>query len=224
MRMICKEYGIDYVFDENYATELLIESSDLLQTFVQRLLQQANGGDDYIILSRANSELRFDKVAEMIIDPFNLDINNRKIISRIYQGIMQECNENIPENYITLKTMMEQFIIGICENSEFFLTYDSNPDFINILKMYDVRIDNEDTDLQSRILNYIKLLHRLLNIELFVFVNLKSFISKEILVELYQTLCYEKVNVLLIERQDYGLIENEHRIIIDQAACVLYDK
>ena len=90
--------------------------------------------------------------------------------------------------------------------------------------MYDVHIDNEDTDLQSRILNYIKLTHRLLNIELFVFVNLKTFISIEILAELYQTLCYKKINLLLIERQDYGLIENEHRIIIDQSACVIYDK
>ena len=222
--MICKEYGINILLDENYITELLIESPNMFLPFMTKLWQQYRGEEDFIIFSQFDKELHLDKVAEIVSDPFQIDVNNRKILVKIYQNIVKEMQEKNLEQMWKLQSLMEKYVIEVCETSEFLLTYDANPDFIDLLKMYNVHVDNTEMDLVSRIIAYVKLSHRVLNTSLYIFVNLKSYFSNEILEKLYQTLCYEKINILLIERYDRGALDLERRIIIDKDACVIYEK
>ena len=79
-------------------------------------------------------------------------------------------------------------------------------------------------DVATKIINYIHLAHRVLNTSLFIFINLKSYFSNEDLELLYQTLLYEKVTILLIERYESTKLSFEKHLIIDNDACVIYDK
>ncbi len=223
MRMVCESCGLNYQFRENTPVELLIDSPDIFQDFVTDLWRQFTENDEFIIFSEADKEMRLDKVGDIILDPLQIDINNRKIITKIYQDVIQESQDNYQEQMSVLQMQMEQFVINACENSEFTLTYDANPNMAEVLKMYNVRVDNSDMDMLSRILTYIKLAHRVLNTSLFIFVNLKAFFSDDMLDKLFRTLQYEKVNILLIERFDTPCVAMQTRIIIDKDSCVIYD-
>ena len=116
---------------------------------------------------------------------------------------------------------MERFVIEICGHSDYALTYDSILEIVDVLKMFNVHIDDTEITLAERIISYIKLSHRVLNVSLFIFTGLKAFFTEEVLEQLLQTLSYEKVNILLLERYDSKLLEHENRIILDRDACII---
>lgn len=223
MRMVCESYGLYYQFRENMTVELLIDSADMFRTFVTRLWSQYTTNEDFIVFSEEEKEVRLEKIGDIILNPLQIDINNRKIITKIYQEMIQDSLDSRHEQMFGLMTQMERFIIDACESSEYPLTYDTNPNMVELLKLYNVRVDNSDMDLQSRIIAYVKLAHRVLNTSLFIFVNIKSFFSDEVLDMILQSLHYEKVNILLIERNETPCLSSQTRIIIDKDACVIYD-
>ena len=56
-----------------------------------------------------------------------------------------------------------------------------------------------------------------------VFINLKTFLSKEEVEELYKECFYRKINIILFENYDNNcIIENEKRIIIDSDLCEIF--
>lgn len=223
MRMVCHEYGLDYLFKENVAAELLLDSPELFFSFISRLLGQYNG-EDFIIFSESDKELHLNKIGEIITNPFQIDLNNRKLLTKIIEDTLKEYQEHCPEKMLQLQSDIERFIINVCDSSDYALTYNDDPVFTELMKLYNVHVDSSNMDIVSKLVYYVKLSHRILNTSLFIFVNLKAYFSNEALELFLQTLSYEKVYIMLIERYDSSLVYNERRIIIDRDACVIYDE
>lgn len=223
MRMVCNEYGLDYLFKENVAAELLLDSPELFFSFISRLLGQYNG-EDFIIFSESDKELHLNKIGEIITNPFQIDLNNRKLLTKIIEDTLKEYQEHCPEKMLQLQSDIERFIINVCDSSDYALTYNDDPVFTELMKLYNVHVDSSNMDIVSKLVYYVKLSHRILNTSLFIFVNLKAYFSNEALELFLQTLSYEKVYIMLIERYDSSLVHNERRIIIDRDACVIYDE
>ena len=222
MRMASSEYDLNYLFEENKATEFLIDTPEKYQEIINKLLAQLKGEDDSIVFSENDKEVRLDKNADIILSPFQIDINNRKILAKIYQEAIKEQQDTNTELMQQLHSYMERFVIEICEHSDYSLTYDSNPEVIDVLKMFNVHIDDNEINLAEKIVSYIKLSHRVLNITLFIFAGLRAYFTDDVLEQLLQTLSYEKVSVLLLERYDSKLLVHENRIILDKDACIIY--
>lgn len=223
MRIVCREFNIDYEFKENCVAELLIESPELFQYFIGGLFRQYNGEEDFIILSENEKELALNKTSSIIIDPFHIDINNRKMLARIYQDIIRDYQESNMESILDLQNSINRFLLDICEHSEYAMVYDDNSDLVDLLKLFNVRFDSDENDFACNIISYIKIAHRILGHSLFVFVNLKTFLPRNVMGEFYQTIRYEKVNIVLIERFDLYTNEDENRIIIDKDGCLICD-
>ena len=222
MRLACPEYDLNYLFEENKATEFLIDSPDKYQEIISKLIAQFNGEDDSFVFSENDKELKLDKIADIILSPFQIENNNRKILAKIYQESIKEQQATNSELIQQLQSYMERFVIEICEHSDYALTYDSNPEVVDVLKMFNVHVDDSEIDLAERIISYIKLSHRVLNVSLFVFAGLRAYFTDDVLDQILQTLSYEKVCVLLIERYDSKLLEHENRIILDRDDCIIY--
>lgn len=221
MRIVCPEYGLDFNVSECEVTELVIESSDNLLIFMERLLGQYKGEDSFWMLSQNGEELNFNKMVDIETNPFELNINNRKILSKVYQEMINDACDMNRNEIAELKMMMEKFIIDICASSEYRLEYNGNIDYIDLLKMFDVRISEENGDICECIVAYIKLMHRLINKSLFIFVNFRSVLSDFYMKTIYETLQYEQVAIIMIERVDYGFLDFEKRVIIDKDCCII---
>lgn len=221
MMLLCRDYNLNVQLDEKYVTSILIEPAELFREFVTKIWTQLGGEEEYIILSEQDKEISFDKAADIITDLFQIDINNRKVINKLYQRLMEDIHESHLEQLLLLQSSMEKLIINVCEQSEYPLNYEANPDFSELLKIYNVHVDNLDSDIETRLISYVKLSHRLLNKKLFIFINLRSYFSDEKLDQLFQTLCYENVNILLIERYNSPVLASEKRIIVDRDACII---
>ena len=188
------------------------------------LWKQCETGEGEFVLSEAYKEKRLDKEAEVIVNPFHLDLNNRKILTKLYQELKESALGTRLEETLKLENHLEQYIIGLCDDVDYPLTYKSEMDIIALLKMFEVKLDETDTDVIERLVQYVKLMHAVLKIQLFVFINFKDFFSEDVLEELYKTLLYEKIGLLLVERHESHSINKERLTIIDKDACVIYDR
>lgn len=222
--MICREYNIDFEFRDNCIVEFLIESPEILQNFICGLLRQNDGGKDFIIFSENNKEVALNKASSIIIDPFHVEINNRKLLAKIHQDLIRDYQDSDMESILRLQNLIECFLLDVCEHSEYEMTYDNNIDMVDLLKLYNVRFDSNENDFACNLISYIKLAHRVLGHSVFVFINLKTFFSQNVIRDFYQTICYENIYIVLIERYDLYTTEREKRIIIDKDSCLIYDK
>lgn len=224
MKLICNRYGLQIEFRENEIQVLQIESSSLFLEITEMLWKQCETGEGEFVLSEAYKEKRLDKEAEVIVNPFHLDLNNRKILTKLYQELKESALGTRLEETLKLENHLEQYIIGLCDDVDYPLTYKSEMDIIALLKMFEVKLDETDTDVIERLVQYVKLMHAVLKIQLFVFINFKDFFSEDVLEELYKTLLYEKIGLLLVERHESHSINKERLTIIDKDACVIYDR
>ena len=57
------------------------------------------------------------------------------------------------------------------------------------------------------------------DIKCFLFVNLKSYLNKDELLELYKHVYYKKINIMLLESTCRERLDNEVLHIVDEGLC-----
>ena len=107
-----------------------------------------------------------------------------------------------------------ELIDRVSEKLEYAITYELDTDVADVFKMYGVRLLDIDDNLASRIIDYIKLIHRIMKIDTFIFVNLKQFINSDEIVGIYESAIYEKINMVIIQAAYYDKMDAEYNIIV----------
>lgn len=79
MKLAFAELSNVVLSDKNQVTEWIIESPDLFARYVQELICQCEGKDGDFVLSKNDKIVEISKYMEVIINPFGIDINNKKI-------------------------------------------------------------------------------------------------------------------------------------------------
>ena len=223
MRLVNTEYNLDFQFSGNNIITLIIEKPDIYLDFLTRLCRQYEDGDDFCIISENDKELKFDKTACIMTDLLHIDINDRKLLGKLYQDIEDEILNADAEQFLTLKTEMERLVLSVCENSEYSLTYTPEPALSGLFKMYDLRFDTDEDDFCSKIVDAVRIYHRILGITLFVMVNFRMYLSNEKAENLLKTLTYENINILCIERFEPDKLDIEKHFILDEDLCFISD-
>lgn len=219
MRLVNANYGIDICFSEQHPELLIFESECIMREAVNELWMQYSGKEGNYVLSE-NKILKIDKAMEMIINPFSIDFQNKKILSALYSKMSAIGNEKVEE-----KSCINSDLIKLLDNisdavNYMGITYQLDFAWTELFKMYGVKIETPE-DFLTRIIEYIKVLSETCQIFLFCFVNLKSYLSSDEIMELYKITSYNKINLLLIEHQETSKIEQEHITIIDKDRCLI---
>lgn len=75
------------LLENNFITEWIIESPEAFSEYVREIYLQCEGKDGRFVLSQNGKELDMSKYAEIIFNVYELDVNNRKILNKVYQGL-----------------------------------------------------------------------------------------------------------------------------------------
>lgn len=184
MRLINIKYDIEIELKENVINCLSIENQELFLDFLRSLYYQAKGGEGNIIISNNDISLNLNKELDIIFNPFSLDINNKKIISNLYF----ELSTIATDEFFEETSKLNSHIIMYLEKLFFKVPYciETNLEFnlSGLMKLYDIKIQ-EEMELNKLIINYIKLMHQICNVNVFVIVNAKQYFSKNQLQYIY---------------------------------------
>lgn len=104
-------------------------------------------------------------------------------------------------------SLLNEIDLPLCVDNEF--------NFDNLSKLIKIAIETKD-ELLDNLLLLIDLERVLKSKCLLVFVNLKQYLSKNELIELYKYAIYNNVNIFLVDSQSYGVtLKYEKKLIID---------
>ena len=90
----------------------------------------------------------------------------------------------------------------------------------SLLKALGVEFENEYNSICEKLLVYMRIINRYFQKEVFVLVNLKTFVNEDELKDFYQNAFYEKLNLLLFESTERKSMGNAEEVtVIDEDMC-----
>lgn len=194
-----------------------IENKSYFYRFIKELISITNSEvvEEITFFDNNNKEVNMSTKMKIFVDYFNFEFNSKKYSNDINKYIINEIDENdrinITKNY---NKLIESFL-KILNKSELPLQLMEEVSVENIIKNLKLTL-NEKNNILDNLFLLVELEKILKTNNLLIFINLKQYLKKEELTELYKYSIYNNINIILIDSQSYGTtLEYEKKLIID---------
>lgn len=203
--------------------EWIIEAPMYFAKYVQELHLQIEGEEGLYVLSEDDKELELSKYAEMIINPFSVQINDKKILNKLYGELSKlACSETLFIKTQEIVGSLQNYFVQLEQESDYILAIDEEINIISVLKALGVRLESIGDNFFESLNQYIKVQAELMQKKLIVLVNIQSFLSDEQIQQLIETATYNELTLLLIENYQNNFSTGISRYIIDKDGCEIF--
>ena len=221
MKLVNAELLLNLDIEENEPSVLIIENPSIMTDVVGQLLELCNSGEGDFILSEDGKQLSFEKTTEVIINPFLIDFNSRKVQSKLYSELLEEEMSYVEEK-VLIQTLIVEYLDKRIQNVPYeMISYELDLDSLKLFRMFEVRIEPQCNSLIEKMAEYTKILSRLLRKRLLVFVSISNYLDTNELNALYEICNYNKMKVLFIECHELCLPFYTKTYIIDKDKCMI---
>lgn len=203
---------------------VVLESQQLFTKFIAEIFRQINEGTGSFLLSKGGKKLELAKSMDIVVDIFNLTVNQKKVINKLHSNLLITAQES--EHYLAtreLLTKINVYLDDIIQEQSLSLTYNEALDISGIFKIADIKFTEEIECLPEKLIDYMEVMTDYCNIECFVFVNLKSYMAEMELKDFYRDILYQGFKVILLEsridNESCELKEWENILILDKDLC-----
>lgn len=214
-------YNLELRLIENEITVLSLEAPSAYQKIMHDLWQQYNGNEGSFILSENGKELKIQKNVECIYNPFTVNLNDKKILTKLYQELSLQGDALLQEDGIELRGSIIRYFDKLLNTVPYDITYNFEFELSSIIKALDVQTDSTTNTLTEKLCSYMNLLQQLCGISIFAISNLKCLLQNTDLQLLYEYAKYNKINLIIIEPIHTPHIIDEKCWIIDNDLCII---
>lgn len=209
MKIINKNWQRKIEIEDNVIYTLVFENKKYYRENIIELINQHKGNEGSYILSNDNKEISFDKNSYIITDIFNIDINNKKVLSKIYSSLLKEIVEDI-SNYNELSTNIRVYFEKLIFNSSLEIEQGEEIDMSSLLKLGNFKIHVENNDILEKFVKFLKVLTELCGCKIIFVVGLHNIFTKGEIIKIYKEACLNKINIINIEYQQFNNLSNEN--------------
>lgn len=220
MRLVNSLSGLNIDLKENQVNVIVIESPELFTEYVSEIKKQIAGEEGPFILSEKDI-CKIDKIMELIVDPWSIDFDSKRIKTKLLQLVKEEADEYFYDKFLETKGVLCQYVENVLDKIMYSVSYNMNIDTMAFMKFLDIKIEIQSEKLIDIIIEYIKLLHDLCKIEVIVFANVKTYLTKDEIFYLYQEAQYQKIHLIMLEATLTTRMQCEIITIIDADKCII---
>ena len=206
--MIMKISGFDMEIDiNNEKTNILLISDSKL--FGRICFDLTRNNDENIVFVSDNKIVNTK-------DILNFDINNKMIISKLYNQMSNDLisdsdiENEIKKHYIEIVKKIYDEV----DNYNVDININEELDFIKLFKMMGVEIHNSYDCLINKIIDLLEIYSELCN-QTIVFINILNYFSNEEINEILKYIGYKKISVLFLENSYNKDVYFENKYVID---------
>lgn len=113
-------YEIVFELEENKVNTWIVENPATMVELICELSKQCEGQEGNFILSEENKILNISKSISFVKEPFSIDCNNRKILTRLFQELEKENALEWNEVQQNFYSAYIEYITWLCQKSNFF--------------------------------------------------------------------------------------------------------
>ena len=222
MKIINKNWQRQIVLEDNLIHTIVFENKKYYRESILELIRQHKGYEGNFILSNNNKEVSFDKNSYFISDLFNIDINNKKIISKVYGELLKNVVDDIVE-YNKITSYIREYFETLVFNNNLDLEYNDEIEANLLLKLGDFKIQFEESNYLEKLIKFLKVLVELCNIKVIFIIGLYRVFSVKEVEKIYKEVCLNKINIINIESEQQNIKKsdcyNELVYIFDKDNC-----
>lgn len=218
MKLTIKYLDNDIDIKENEVYALEIENKNYFYRIVRDLhnICDNNIVDDIYLSDDNNNEINYFDKFKMFIDFFDFNLNSKKITNEIIKYVNKNISVEVKESILNQYNKIIKLYKKELNNIDIPLTIETEIDSDNITKSLKIRIEAKP-NLIDNLLLLVDIETILETNNMLIFVNLKQYLTRGELEELYKYSIYNGVSILLIDSQCYGgTLNNEKKLIIDE--------
>lgn len=224
MKLSYKEFEPVISLDENIPYVLNLESPMLFRKFLIDFKSQLVIGEGKFIFSERDKILQLNKCVDLLIDPFNTNVNQRKVLQKLYLGLEKNANDaELCEATLAIKSAINKYILDVEYESEFILEHNVDFDLKGLFSAVDLRFVQDNEDFLTRLSRYMEISRKFLGLKAVVLVNVSSYLSEEEIKMLWDSAAYNKLAILMLEHNYTSKIADEKLTIIDNDLCIVYN-
>ena len=200
--------------DYRKATEWIIESPALFQKYVHLLNLQAEGEEGGFVLSDDDIILDISKYVEIVVSPFALDFEDRRIQKKLYLQLQKTAYGEDAD--------LQSYIFRLESICGYDIEIDTAMDVQQLFKALGVKMEGGEYDFSEKLAQYMKLMSELMGKKVLVFINIRSYLENEQIQELIKNAVYNEISLLFIENIQRDFSEMKKYYIIDKDGCEVY--
>lgn len=222
MRLIERELGLDVELKENKVSVIVVEDVAFRLPIVEGLYMQVMGKDGNWLLVENEKNYELEKKAEIILEPFSLELNNKKVKNKLYQEIKTIAEDCFYSQGLEVHSNICIYLENVLEKISYPVKYKEDWNVLELLKAYGVELEEESDNICEKLFHYIKLMNQVCGISIFITVDLKQYLSEEQIFELYKLVGYSKIQLILIEfNMCSEKLDCEDIYILDKDRCII---
>lgn len=208
------------VFHENEIPILVVEHEGELRRLLLMLQQQIEGLSGDFVLAQDYTPVELSKKAFLITDPFSIDFETKKIAAKMDQEAIV-IGTSYAESFQNLLNELNKLACSISTMFAFEATFSELEDWKPLIKYMNFHVDQDELSYPAQIVEFLKIQRYFFGKVLGIFYNLKAIMTSEEMQLLYESIHYEKLQVLLIEdSQRRNISAHEKVLIVDSDLCV----
>lgn len=222
MKIINNNWQRQILLEDNLIHTIVFENKKYYRENILELIRQHKGYEGSFILSNNNKEVPFDKNSYFISDLFNIDINNKKIITKVHGELLKIVTDDIAE-YNKITSYIREYFETLVFNNNLDLEYNDEIEANSLLKLGDFKIQFEESNYLEKLIKFLKVLVELCNIKVIFIVGIYRVFSVGEVEKIYKEVCLNKINIINIESEQQSVKKsdcyNEKVYIFDQDNC-----
>ena len=219
MKLVYPDIETHLVFEEGSFPALIIENQNLFSNFIDDISRQINSESGNAVLSSDNTPIPISGNIDLLTDFFSFEINRKNLLTKIIADLEKHAvAEDFLEPGQQLLGKVEKWVIDLafCADIDVDLPKLS---ISSLLKSTGLCIKDDFVSLPEKLLTYIDLATRYKLCQIFVFVNLRSFLDYDTISQFTESCCLHGHKILLLDNCAYPRIYREQRTIIDTDLC-----
>lgn len=222
MKLVHPEYTFQIDFQEGVIQRLVVESPAVLSEFIVDFRKQLDGREGKWILSHDGEILKIHDNCELIISIFDLEINQRKMLNALYDELASEINDTeLLADWREMNSKLEGILNKAIDSTGYDISY-GELELKSLFKALELKFRENEESYVDYLLEYLQLMSDVRSINIFILVNITSFLEIKEIEYLYEQAFYKKYHLLLLDVQDLCVDRKvERKIIIDKDYCVI---
>lgn len=179
MKLLERELGLEVELKENVISVIVLEDATHRLALIEELYMQLNGKEGNWLLVEKEKSYELSKDVELILEPFSLQLNNRNLKTKLYQDIRIMADEYFGLQGMELHSHICGYLEKVLEKVPYPVRYKGEWSVLDILKLYDVELEELGDDVCEKLFQYIKLTNQVCGIKIFITVNLKQYMTEK---------------------------------------------
>lgn len=219
MKLVYTSLQSEIEIENGRFNSIIVENQNYYYQLVRDLKLQMDGKEGGWTLSNNDKPLVVSKNIEMFIDYFDINCNHKTIITKIINALEKTASDNeYIDDTLQLLADVERYIYNLSEDYEIMIDCDKVT-ISQLLKAMGITVHIDSEELTEVLYTYMQIFRQFVGDRLFVFVNMRSYVSDIQFDEFIKTIINHGYQAIFLENKEYPTLENERRLIIDEDLC-----